>query len=287
MEVQRGTIEGEDGTRVSYEVEGQGPALVLTNGLTTTSTFWKYLKPHWASRYRVLTWDFPGHGASSPARSPASATIEGQPALLSRVMDAASIDCAVHIGFSVGCQVVFEMYKQRPERCRALVALLGSAGHVLSTTRLPIPSPALQALLRHTPDSVFSPCFRAFARAANSRSGQQLGRRLGLVGPSALDGDLQEVTQHLTTLDPATMRAMACSAEAHSAFDVLPHLRVPLLILAGDKDPFAPAETVGVRMHQKAPRSELVRLPHGTHTALLEDFEEIGREVDRFLARLS
>src|SRR5690349_15004882 len=68
MTRRQGSVQGSDGTEVSYELVGNGPALVLTNGLTTTSTFWKYLQPRWAPHHSVLTWDFPGHGKSAPAR---------------------------------------------------------------------------------------------------------------------------------------------------------------------------------------------------------------------------
>ena len=38
------TVSAPDGTTIAYSVAGKGPALVLTNGLTTTSFFWKYLR---------------------------------------------------------------------------------------------------------------------------------------------------------------------------------------------------------------------------------------------------
>ena len=39
-----------DGTRIAFRAVGSGPTLLLTNGLTTTSTFWKYLIPIWLER---------------------------------------------------------------------------------------------------------------------------------------------------------------------------------------------------------------------------------------------
>jgi haloacetate dehalogenase len=64
-----------DGTRIAYAIAGSGPALVLTNGLTTTTTFWKYLRPIWLQRHTIVTWDMPGHDNSGPAASDAGATI--------------------------------------------------------------------------------------------------------------------------------------------------------------------------------------------------------------------
>jgi pimeloyl-ACP methyl ester carboxylesterase len=235
----------------------------------------------------VLTWDLPGHGTSGPARDAWDATIEAQPAILARVMDAAGIDRAVQVGFSVGCQVALETARQLPERVSALVLLLGGARNALSNTRLPVPHAVLLSLLRNTPDPLFAVAFRQFARLADLPASLRAARALGVLGPSATDGDLREVTQHLATVDPESIRRMALSAEKHDAFDTLAALKVPLLIVTGDRDPFAPMELVGEPMHRAAPHSELVRLHKGTHTALLDQAERIGDVVERFLGRLA
>jgi pimeloyl-ACP methyl ester carboxylesterase len=78
---------------------------------------------------------------------------------------------------------------------------------------------------------------------------------------------------------------MLISLQEHSARSILGTLRVPLLIVAGDKDPFARSELVGIPLHRSAPKSELIRLPEGTHTALLEEAELIGERVEAFVAR--
>jgi pimeloyl-ACP methyl ester carboxylesterase len=284
MSINDRTIEAHDGTRIAYSVVGDGPALVLTNGLTTTTSFWSRLRPMWSKRYTVVTWDYPGHGRSEPTRTPAGASIEAQPQTIRRIMDALGVEQATHVGFSVGCQVILEMARQFPERCRALVALLGTSEHAISSTGLWLPAPIVSTLFHKTPEAVFAPGFRVLAKFANTNFGLSLGRKLRLVG-SASESAMRGVTEHFLALDPDTMRVMAQSAERHSAFDVLSTLELPLLIVAGDKDPFAPVERVGLRMHEAAPGSELVRLAEGTHTAMLDHAEDIYEAVERFLAR--
>jgi len=272
-----------DGTRIAFGVAGKGPALVLTNGLTTTKNFWLRLWPKWIERYTVVTWDYPGHGESAPTNTERGATIEAQPAILTSILDELGIESAAHVGFSVGCQVILEQYRQFPERCSALVALLGTAEHAISSTGMWLPAPILARLFHQTPRALFGPGFRALSHFARTPFGLDLGRRLALVGSASAE-DMAGIIDHFGQLDPDTMRLMGCSAEAHSAFDVLPTLRVPLLIVAGDKDVFAPAERVGVRMHQAAPGSQLLRLPEATHTGMVDHAREIDEAVEHFLS---
>ncbi len=272
-----------DGTRIAYGVAGKGPALVLSNGLTTTKNFWVHLWPAWTERYTVVTWDYPGHGESAPTNTERGATIEAQPAILAGILDELGIESAAHVGFSVGCQVLLELYRQFPERCDALIALLGTAEHAISSTGMWLPAPLLSRIFHRTPRALFAPGFRVLSQFANTQAGLALGRRLALVGSASAD-DMAGIIDHFGQLDPDTMRVMACSAEAHSAVDVLPTVRVPMLIVAGDKDVFAPAERVGVPMHRAAKGSQLLRLPEATHTAMVDHAREIDAAVETFLS---
>ncbi len=274
-----------DGTDLAYWVRGQGPAIALTNGLTTTTSFWSQLQPRWERSHRVLSWDLPGHGVSSPARSDASALLSEQPDLLVRLMDAAGMEHAVQVAWSTGCQVALEMYRRHPERCTALVLVLGAAGRVLSTAGLPLPGTWIDMLVRHTPPPIFGVLARALARIAHAPGGQLGPRALGLIGKGTTYREAALITEHLRRIDPRTVQTMIASAQAHSAWDVLPTVAVPTLIIAGDLDPFAPAATVGVKMHASCRGSELVRLPEGTHTALFDHADIIGSAVDDFLQR--
>jgi pimeloyl-ACP methyl ester carboxylesterase len=275
--------EAPDGTRIAYAVGGEGPPFVLTNGLTTTTTFWDHLRPQWLREHRVVTWDLPGHGNSEPARTARGARIESMPAIVERVMAAAGVECAAQIGWSTGCQVAFELYRRRPEACSALVALLGAAGRVLSTARLPLGRDALYGLLRYAPEALFAPVFNAVMKSADADRAVAIGKRAGLIGPDTTHADARRFLAHLRLLDATTVQHMAASVEEHSAHDVLPRIDIPVLVVAGDRDPYAPADRVGIPLHHAIPGSELLRLPRGTHTALLDHAGIIAERVEEFV----
>ena len=121
---------GPDGSLLAYRVEGRGPALLLTNGITTSNFFWSYLHDRWSPKHTVINWDLKGHGRSAPARSPEAASITALADDLLRVLDASGQRRTTLVGFSMGCQVSLEAYRRAPDRVAALVLLLGPAGRV-------------------------------------------------------------------------------------------------------------------------------------------------------------
>lgn len=273
-----------DGTRIAYAVRGVGaPTLVLVNGLTTSTMFWRHLLPEWSARHAVLTWDLPGHGASGPARSAATASVLGMAEIALQLMAAEKIEAAVQIGWSTGCQVVLELYRHAPERCLGLGLVLGAAGRVLDTTRLPLPGAVISAAARHAPPRVFGAVFRALSQGARTPFSHALGVRLGLVGETASRDDVQAVLAHIPTVDPRTLQWMLASLATHDARAVLATAHVPALVVAGDRDPFAPAALVGVPLHRDAPSAKFLELPRGTHTALLDHAPEIAHAVRELL----
>ncbi len=69
---------------------------------------------------------------------------------------------------------------------------------------------------------------------------------------------------------------------AHTAWDHLPHVDVPTLIIAGERDKFTPA-WLSRKMAEHIPGAELMLVPLGTHTAPLEYRELVELRVERFL----
>lgn len=290
-------VSAPDGTRVAYTVAGPAsdlrsrapgpastprPTLLLTNGLTTTTFFWKYLAAHWQQRYQVIRWDLPGHGLSDKPVTPGCMEMAAQPAIMKLIMEAEGVERAVQMGFSVGCQIVLEMYRQLPESCSAVVLLLGAGGRVFDTLDLPIGKLGPQLLLE-LPAPAFRLWYRLMARAARLPQSAVLAKRLGLIGAAAHEQDVHALASHLGTLEPISIQQMARSAAQHSAHDVLPRMRVPLLIFGGGKDPFAPLESVARKLYRLAPQAQLVELPRGTHTAMLDDPQPIIAAIDKFL----
>ncbi len=77
---------------------------------------------------------------------------------------------------------------------------------------------------------------------------------------------------------------MLHEAGEHSAEDILPDVKIPVLVVAGDHDAFTPPE-LSRRMAEALPHSELVMLAGGTHVAPLEHHEMVALRIEKFLAK--
>ncbi len=284
-------ITAADGSRVAWGVAGptnpadapDAPALLLCNGLTTNTHFWRRLLAPLEVRHRVVTWDLKGHGDSGPARTAAGASIEGVADDALRVLDAAGVQRAVVCGFSMGCEVAVEIHHQAKDRVRALALLLGPAGRVFDTALGPVGG-ALRHLIGALPGPALSVVMPGVARIGRSPLGHSLGHKLGLVGPAATAHDLNGIVGHWGRLHAPSMRHLAMSAARYDGWAHLDAIRVPTLILAGDLDVFAPTGKVGARIRERVRHARLVRMPHGTHASMLEHADEVLATLERFLA---
>jgi pimeloyl-ACP methyl ester carboxylesterase len=106
---------------------------------------------------------------------------------------------------------------------------------------------------------------------------------LGEIDPEKTEPeDFLPYLKHMTHVDFPMFLRMLRAAGEHTAEDLLPQIRVPTLIIAGEKDTFTPAHLA--RTMQKAiPGAELLVVPGGSHVAPIEQHEVVSRRILEFL----
>lgn len=281
-----GTTQAADGTRLAYRVVGRGPPLVLANGVSTSEFFWRRILPHWTPRFRVLVWDYKGHGRSEPARTRHGTTIEALADDFVRVMDACNIERAPAIGFSMGSQVVLEACRHHPTRFPAVVSLLGTARRLFDTALWRVGGRTVHAILTATPRRARPILRRAVHVSMRLPWTYRVGRAVGLYGAETGVDDVRAYVDHFGQLDPATVTDIVLAAGTHDATDVVARLPMPLLVIAGDRDVFAPVGRVSRPIADAAPGSRLEVIPDGTHGSLFGHAAEVERLIDDFLAEV-
>ncbi|MEM9381592.1 MAG: alpha/beta hydrolase [Planctomycetota bacterium] len=96
---------------------GGGSTVVFTHGATADHGLFDGQVPHFAQRRRVLVWDVPMHGRSRPFEG---FTLDGAARELLAILDAEGIECAHHVGQSMGGYVCQFIARDHPRRVASL-----------------------------------------------------------------------------------------------------------------------------------------------------------------------
>src|SRR5262245_41224585 len=104
--VQRHVVAG-DGTRIGYQVRGEGPCIVLATGLGGTYLAFKYLYEALAG-YKTISWDYRGLYTSGAPADPRANTMAHQIDDLMTILAAEQVGDVVMAGWSMGVQVALE-----------------------------------------------------------------------------------------------------------------------------------------------------------------------------------
>ncbi|MEY3014570.1 MAG: hypothetical protein RIT45_3305 [Pseudomonadota bacterium] len=288
--LRRGEARAADGTRLHYEVVGDGPeTLLLANGLGGRLYSWLGLIDALSERFRCISWDYRGLFESGSPGHSGSLGVPSHAQDAAAILDAEGVDSAHAIGWSMGVQVSLELAARHPERVRSLVLINGTYGQVFSTAwqpllRLPIPhtlwhrgmeafigSPTAMAALRA---GARAPAELAFAVRKRLLPSRRSLRTLGL----------RQYMRDVTLTNTANYLRLFQELDAHSAYHLLPDLQQPTTILAGRYDPLTPSYQ-SREMAQRIPGAELHVL-HGSHFVLMERPERVLELVRVHLARV-
>ncbi len=284
--VRAGTAITDDGQRLHWRTVGSGPPIVCNNGVGVSTFFWKYLVSWFRERHTVLVWDYRGHGRSDRRLAAANADlrIERHADDCAQVMAAAGIDQpALVVGHSMGCQVSLELRRRHPERVAGLVLLLGTAGKALETF---FDFKGSWPILRGVHDlmQAAGPLSNHLVRPLlESPIAWNFAVKAKLVDPMyTRREDLGRYLSHLSTLDQRLFWASVMQLQHHDAWDLLPHLDRPLLVIAAENDKFTPM-WCSQKMVAQTPGAELLVLADASHAALVEQPETLNHRIDRFI----
>ena len=118
----RDSVASADGTIIQYQVRGDNPpALVFVHGWSCDHTCWKKQVSFFSGKYRVVTLDLAGHGASGYTRKEYTMAAFGQD--VTAVINKLNFKKIVLIGHSMGGAVILEAARRVPDRILCLVGV--------------------------------------------------------------------------------------------------------------------------------------------------------------------
>jgi pimeloyl-ACP methyl ester carboxylesterase len=286
-EVQR--LRRPDGTELHVETYGPAgaPAVILTHGWGVDSTEWYYLKERLVGPYRLLVWDLPGQGLSSRAGG-GDYSVERLAHDLHAVLGLAGGPAAL-VGHSIGGMATLT-------HCRLYPQALGRevAGLVLAHTTYTNPvrtarratlytalqKPLIEPLLHLTvwlsPLVWLMNCL-SYLNGSAHRS----ARRQSFAGTQTR-GQLDYLARFSVKLSPAVLAKGMLGMLRYDATGVLGSVGVPVLVVAGDRDPQTTPEAARV-MAGAMPAARLTTLSPARHQGHFERHGEFAGAVEDFL----
>ena len=184
----------------------------------------------------------------------------------------------------MGCQVGLEYARIFPERVSCLVLMLGTAGRALETFANSRHSPLVFRAVRRAAFSIGPRINQITGPLLRSRVAWPFTTRLSLVDPLYTEyDDFYPYLSHLASMDFLVFLEAAWQCQLHDAWEMLPDIGVPLLMIAADRDAFTPL-SCAQRLVDKVPRAEMMILAEGTHAALIEQPDTINIRLARFFA---
>ena len=276
-----------DGSPLFYESwgeRGERSPVLLCDGIGCDGYVWRYLRQDLADRF-ALHPHYRGHGRTAAPRDAARVTIEDLADDIACVLDDAQVDRAVLIGHSMGVQVALETYRRHADRVAGLVLVCGASSHPLRTFQgsatLDKLLPTIEKWVQRVPRGVLNRLTRTFLPTRLSfEVATRLEIRRELIEPS----DFMPYLEGMARIDTRLFVAMLSSAGQHSADDLLPDIKVPVLVVAGERDGFTPAERSRA-MAAAIPGAELLEIPNASHTAPIERPHLVDSTIRDFVAR--
>ncbi|HEX5951146.1 MAG TPA: alpha/beta fold hydrolase [Actinomycetota bacterium] len=250
-------VDRPDGARLYHEVHGdpRREPIVLLEGMGGDIPGWRRNIPHLAAECFVVAYDHRGNGNSEAPDAPATMATFVDDCLA--VLDALRIERAHLYGQSFGGFVAQEFGLSHPDRVRSLILACTHAGrsHIVPARgRAPKDEPWLQ---------LYAP---AFAAAHPDHVEDDL--RVGRAQP-----------QH-----PEGQRRQWEAVQGWDAYDRLPQLRVPVLVLHGSEDQLIDVGNARL-LASRIPGAELQVLEGAGHVYHSEQAEGADEIVLDFVRR--
>jgi poly(3-hydroxyalkanoate) depolymerase len=243
--------------------DGTRTPLVLANGIGASLEVLQPLVDHLDPAIEVVRFDVPGVGGSPLPRLPYR--LPGLARLLTRLLDQLGHQRVDLLGISWGGGLAQQFALSHRDRCRRLVLAATGTGALMVPGRPRVLAQMVTPRRYLDPD--FTERVAADLYGGTIRSDPAQARALlhghTRVGPRR--GYLYQLV----------------AAAGWTSLPVLPWIRQPTLLLAGDDDPVVPLANARI-MRCLLPDAELHVYPGG-HLGLLTEAAELAPVVDRFL----
>ncbi|MFA5902723.1 MAG: alpha/beta hydrolase [Desulfobacula sp.] len=259
------TAVSDDGTPISYEVQGKGdPALVFVHGWSCDARYWRAQVPYFEKKYKVVTVDLAGHGHSGSGRDRYTMKAFGEDvAAVVKAMEARKV---ILVGHSMGGIVIAEAARLMPDRVLGLIGV-----DTLQNIEYPMTGEELEKMTAPLKQDFHAGC-RAFVRSMmlpskDPRLSEWIVADMSAARPDTALSAMNE------------MMALYISGDAARLFDAV---RLPVICVNADLWPGNPDAN---RRHMLS--YETITIKGADHFLMMNRSDEFNPALEKAVKKIS
>lgn len=281
-------IIGKEGTKIAYYVYGEGFPIFIFNGFTCSEPSVRFLVNNLSKKYKVIFWDYKGHGQSETPEQFTNATVEGAMDDARRIIEKLQIKKAIFLGYSAGVQVMIEYYFRYPGIATSLICISGFTERVLDsflnmdTSFFANVGETLKKLSPILPRAFF--VIWRWIHGLPFELRYFIATKTFLNENKTIKENLRPFLDNLQNQDLNLLIHFLMDLHNHPLSRPLQSIALPTLIIAGGKDLFAPKKK-SEELHHKINQSEFMVIPEASHNILQEEFDTLSQRILEFLSK--
>jgi pimeloyl-ACP methyl ester carboxylesterase len=255
-----------NGVKIHYEVEGNGPPIILQHGITGEINIWRLrgYTDELKKEHKLILIDARGHGKSDKPRETAAYAPEAMTGDIIKVLDDLGVEKTRYWGYSMGSMIGFQLLRLHPQRFTSLI-LGGMSANLHHSNEERVGEDNTRIFIE-----------KAFREGVDSAI--SLRERAGVVMDEA-------VKQYYRGLDWGAMYAAFKGITGwRYVEDLLAGYSTPCLWYAGTRDPFHDGARRGAGLMRSA---KFVSIPGTDHNGTMFSSGLVLPHVKRFLSEVS
>jgi pimeloyl-ACP methyl ester carboxylesterase len=281
-----GTFRSFDGTKIYYEVRGEGFPIILNYGIGCLINHWRHQIRHFSHHYKVIAYDYRAHHRSEIPEDREHLGIDALAQDLKGLMDHLEIHQASLWGHSFGAEMLVRHYDLFPQMCHSLVFINGF----------------VQNPLRGMFGSDLTESFFQLFKSGYEKLPETLSflYKSGVQNPlaiklSAMAGgfnlqltslkDIEIYARGISSMDLGAFIHMFESMLHYDGTPVLERIQAPTIIIGGKQDSVTPMKHQE-EIHHLIKGSEFFMVPYGSHCTQLDMPDLVNLKIDNFLKAL-
>lgn len=279
-----GYVKSFDGTRIYYEVRGEGKPIVLAYGIGCLMNHWNHQIRHFSKTHQTIAFDYRAHHKSDIPQSREHLTIDALAQDVAAVAKHLNLDKISLFGHSFGVQVSVRTYDMFPELISNLIFINGFVTNPLAGMFGSDLTSSFFKLFKEGYESLPETLSFLWRTAINNPLAIQLSALAG--GFNLQLTHLKDIEIYARGVASIDLNAFITLFENMMSYDgrpVLERIAVPTLIIAGKNDSVTPVDHQEA-MHRKIKGSEFLLVPYGSHCTQLDMPELVNLKIEQFYA---